>query len=429
MATDPRELRGLEIAAKARIERNGDRWFVPSQSGHVGPHGNRYVVTPDVSNPQCTCPDHETRNVKCKHIWAVEFVIQREFTFDEQTNTETVTETVTVKQTYKQEWSAYNRAQSCEKEKFVELLADLCKGVEEEPQTVGRPRVPLADVVFASAFKVYSGMSGRRFMSDLRGAQTKGYLSKAAHYNSISRYLENDMLTPVLKMLIEESSLPLQAIESEFAVDSSGFSTCRFYKWVDAKYSDPKIMAKRDWVKVHLMCGVKTNIVTSVEVSERYANDTKYFKPLVESTGRRFVIQEVSADKAYSSMANLKTVIDHKAMPYIPFKSNTNPNIKAGLGPNRTTNARRNEKNVLWRRAYHYYEFNREFFLQRYHKRSNVETTFHMIKSKFGDGLRSKTQTAQVNEALCKVLCHNICCLIQSIFELGIDPTFWAQEY
>jgi hypothetical protein len=75
---DAREQRGLEIAAKARIERSGDRWFVPSQSGNVGPHGNRYVVTPDVSNPKCSSPDHETRNVKCKHIWAVEFVIQRE---------------------------------------------------------------------------------------------------------------------------------------------------------------------------------------------------------------------------------------------------------------------------------------------------------------------------------------------------------------
>ena len=122
---DAREQKGLEIAAKARIERSGDRWFVPSQSGNIRMHGNRYVVKPDASNPHCTCPDHETRNVKCKHIWAVEFVIQREFKFDEQTNTETVTETVTVKQTYSQEWSSYNQAQTCEKEKFVELLADL----------------------------------------------------------------------------------------------------------------------------------------------------------------------------------------------------------------------------------------------------------------------------------------------------------------
>jgi hypothetical protein len=65
--------------------------------------------------------------------------------------------------------------------------------------------------------------------------------------------------------------------------------------------------------------------------------------------------------------------------------------------------------------------------MQNYHKLSNVESTFHMIKSKFGDSLRSKTRTAQINEALCKVLCHNICCLIQSMFELNLKPKFWKE--
>jgi hypothetical protein len=51
-----------------------------------------------------------------------------------------------------------------------------------------------------------------------------------------------------------------------------------------------------------------------------------------------------------------------------------------------------------------------------------------MIKAKFGDRLRSKTKTAQINEALCKVLCHNLCCLIQSMFELNVKAEFWAQE-
>ena len=40
---------------------------------------------------------------------------------------------------------------------------------------------------------------------------------------------------------------------------------------------------------------------------------------------------------------------------------------------------------------YHFYSLNQERFMHSYHKRSNVETTFHMIKSKFGDSLRSKT--------------------------------------
>jgi len=37
------------------------------------------------------------------------------------------------------------------------------------------------------------------------------------------------------------------------------------------------------------------------------------------------------------------------------------------------------------------------------------------------------TETAQINEVLCKILCHNVCGLIQSIYELGIEPTFWSE--
>ncbi len=49
-----------------------------------------------------------------------------------------------------------------------------------------------------------------------------------------------------------------------------------------------------------------------------------------------------------------------------------------------------------------------------------------MMKAKFGDRIRSKTDTAQVNEMLLKVLCHNICVVIQSMYELGIEPTFYG---
>ena len=77
-----------------------------------------------------------------------------------------------------------------------------------------------------------------------------------------------------------------------------------------------------------------------------------------------------------------------------------------------------------WAKAFGYFLYRREEFLAHYHKRSNVETTFSMIKAKFGERLRCKTTTAQINEALCKVLCHNLCCVIQSMYELGVDPTF-----
>jgi transposase len=102
------------------------------------------------------------------------------------------------------------------------------------------------------------------------------------------------------------------------------------------------------------------------------------------------------------------------AIPYIPFKINSVPDSRGSYGA----------KSELWTRMYHFYALNRAEFLQHYHKRSNVETTFHMIKSKFGQRLRSKSLTAQINEALCKVLCHNLCVVIQSMHELNITPEF-----
>jgi hypothetical protein len=63
--------------------------------------------------------------------------------------------------------------------------------------------------------------------------------------------------------------------------------------------------------------------------------------------------------------------------------------------------------------------------LAQYHKRSNVETTFSMIKAKFGTFIRSKSPVAQVNEVLCKILAHNLCVLVQSFFEYRIKAEFW----
>lgn len=76
---------------------------------------------------------------------------------------------------------------------------------------------------------------------------------------------------------------------------------------------------------------------------------------------------------------------------------------------------------------FYFYQMNRAKFKSFYHKRSNVETTFSMIKGKFGERLRSKTEKAQINELLCKILCHNICCVIQSMYELGIEADFYRE--
>lgn len=401
---DAREERGLQIAEHSKITKTPVGWKVPSQSGN-----GTYVVNLDHGHPFCTCPDFEARNQPCKHIHAVEFTIQKETKPD---GTETVTRSMKV--TCTQEWPAYDNAQMHEEERFVGLLRDLCNGIPQPEYRFGRPRLPLADVVFGVTYKAYSTMSGRRFMSSLREAEEKELIAKAPSFASNARYLENPELTPILKSLIEQSANPLRAVETDFAVDSSGFSTSTYARWFDHKYG--KELKRQAYVKVHVMCGVKTHIVTSVEAHPHETADTVQLVPLLEKTAERFQINEVSADKAYSSRRNLHAIESKGATPYIPFKDNSK-----GTGT-------RLPADGLWEKLWHFYNFNREAFLSHYHKRSNVESVFSMIKTKFGGSVRAKTPTAQVNEVLCKILCHNICCLIQSIFELGLEPTFWQEQ-
>lgn len=148
-------------------------------------------------------------------------------------------------------------------------------------------------MAFASAFKVYSRFSSRRFSSDLREAESRGLIRKAPHSNSVTNYMASPTLTPVLQDLITASSLPLKALESDFAVDSSGFSTSRFVRWFDQKHGALVESKRREWIKAHLMVGVRTNVVTSVETSGWRDSDSRYFGQLVQATAESFDLTEV----------------------------------------------------------------------------------------------------------------------------------------
>lgn len=166
---DERQQRGLINAATSKIVRKGHARVVPSQSLN-----GKYTVRLNGEGGQCTCPDFELRQTKCKHLWAVEMVVRREAAMDG-----TVTETRAVRVTYSQDWSAYNAAQTSEKTHFCRLLRDLCATVPTPMQTgAGRRYLPMSDMLFAAAFKVYSTVSARRFMTDLREAQASGLIDK-----------------------------------------------------------------------------------------------------------------------------------------------------------------------------------------------------------------------------------------------------------
>lgn len=392
---NPRAIRGAEIAERFRVRQDGDSWIVPSQSGD-----GRYRVYPD--EQRCTCPDHSTRQLRCKHLFAVEYTIERQSHPD---GTETVTEAVRV--TYSQDWSSYNAAQVEEGPRFRALLSDLCGLIEQPEQCRGRPRLSLADMTFASVMKVYTGFSSRRFIGALGDAQQDGYIERVPHFNSVSNYLASPDLTPILHDLITVSALPLRAVESHFAVDSSGFSTSTYVRWYAKQHE--RVLDNKEWVKAHIMVGTATGVVTSVEITDWKQNDNPHLIPLMHDTARNFDVREVSADKAYVGRANLTAIEEIGAAPLIPFKANSV--------------VTRRDEGTAWQRAYFLFAYHREEFLSRYHQRSNVESTFGAIKAKFGPAVRSKSRTGQVNEVLAKVLAHNITVLIRAMLEPAYNRT------
>lgn len=403
-----RQAKGLQIAHSSEITRLENLWIVQSQSS-----AKKYAVDLDTEPPTCTCPDYKKNDRICKHIFAAQYQRERE------SGAQLPEAPKIEKRKYTQNWPQYHRAQVNEKAKFQLLLHELCKGIEEPIYEYGRPRASLSDIIFAAALKIYSTISTRRFCTDLREAHEKGYLSKAPSYNSVLDYFGYEALTPYLKQLVEVSGLPMKGIEEDFAVDSSGFSTGQFTRWFNAKYTKSGDADMHDWLKLHIMVGVKTHIITSVEVSDRHDNDYGFFEPLVKQTAQNFKAREISADKAYIGLSNLRLVVDNGAQPFIPFKKGATAHHWRSY----------KDKSGLWTRMFHFFKYHEEEFYESYHKRSNVETAFSMIKSKFGERLRSKTRTAQVNEVLLKVLCHNLCVIVQSIFELGVEPTFWQDDF
>lgn len=115
------------------------------------------------------------------------------------------------------------------------------------------------------------------------------------------------------------------------------------------------------------------------------------------------------ADKAYTSRENYNLANEIGAIAYLPFKSKDTDKSRGSM---------------TWKRMYHYFQLNRDEFMEHYHQRSNVESTMNMVKAKFGDKLKSKNHKAQENELLCKLIAHNICVVIMEMNELGVNPNF-----
>lgn len=304
----------------------------------------------------------------------------------------------------------YKRYLENEERYFPLYLSGLVHCLGEQESNFGRPRTKLSDYLFALIYTVYSQKSSRRSMGLLRYMVNEGYLTHIPASNSTTRFLADVKTEEILRVLHAISATAVSHLEVTMMIDSSGFQTTSFNDWFSEKHNVKK---EHEWLKMHACVGLNTRIIAAVTVTNKNSHDNTQFRPLIDDVVKCFDVLEVVADKAYDARANYELTSKYKIRLLVPFRS---------------TDTAKGKGVSEWTDAFLFMKENREEFDALYHRRSNVESTFHSIKSQLGEHIRSKKPEAQKNELYCKAIAYNIKTLIRLRYTNDLIPNFVGDE-
>ncbi len=197
-------------------------------------------------------------------------------------------------------------------------------------------------------------------------------------------------------------------LEEYGATDSSGFSVSLYDRWIEHKWGSEEKKKRKRWAKAHVYSGCNTNAIISMEVTSQHKHDVTMVKDLIRKA-KELQFYNFLADKAYSSREIIQFLDDLGIQSFIPFRKNASGKARGSM---------------VYRKAYLRFMEDRETFLKTYHKRSNAETVFSMLKKRFGNYCRTKTLESQEIELRIRALVHNICLLIHYIYSHSIEIDF-----
>jgi hypothetical protein len=296
---------------------------------------------------------------------------------------------------------------------FAIMLMELLAGVISPfPPATRRPRVLIADVLFAMIYRTYMGVAGDKLTAFLKDLVDKGYITTALTPSSLFNYMAKGELLAVLEALIGKSSLPLRLFEVLGAIDSTGIYTTRYY--IGRDWETGAKVEMLDWVRLHVVCGVFSKVITAARAAPRYSGENRYFEPLLRETlALGFKLKGIAGDKNYVNKKNIRLATELRLTPYLTFKKNAVLSKKQEEKP--------------WNESLLKFRGGDQEVLQRYRDRSMVETTHSSLKRKYNKYVFGVNKKAQLNEALTKVICYNICVWNRYAHRLGIIPTYKSE--
>lgn len=290
--------------------------------------------------------------------------------------------------------SADHYVNTHEKEGVARLLSGLCRGVEWRLPSKKRARRILPHMPFSIIWKVYSQLAARPLEADLRQFRRDGLNDFAPSHSSVLGYMKLKQMTPYLHWLIAVTASELKDREYKFAVDSTVRYKPTYYEKVDD--ATGKKERRRGRLKLHLICGAETFVITAARVTRFNCQDIRMFRPLFAQTLETgFKVGIIFGDEAYWSPRLFEFVRGHKAVPIITPKM---MHKRKGVVPADSPEGSR--------------------------ERNAVETVNSMLRAKFRKELRSMDRLTQENELLSQVVCHNLRVLYRFSQRRGLVPTF-----
>ncbi len=317
------------------------------------------------------------------------------------------------KRTYAQDWPTYQKACGQEKLMFLRILKDAVDNmmIEENYQGNGRPAAYHGDIVKSLCIKSYHNYSSWRLQSELKIARAMGIIDSVYSRSTLAGYMQNPKITKMLDRLYKIIAEPLSTVEVYFAADATGISNkYGNMRWMNIRHTKREHKHRREYSKLHIISGCKTNIIASAKITKGSASENPLFKSLLDDTAKIFSVKEISADAGYLSKKNAKAAAMLGATPFIMVKNK----IKV---PSRGRPSAWGAMLQLWKN-------HQMYFAERYHKRSNVEATFGALKRKFGDFCRCKKPESQENEILARIVCFNTSVLAEALLSYDLKPTF-----
>lgn len=302
-----------------------------------------------------------------------------------------------------------------------------------------RPPTPAVTKAAALLFKIALGKTAEEMQAEYQRLIDEGYLrlKDPPCANTISHWMNDPVVTPVLRDFIRMTAYAFRRREIGAIVDSSKVSQMRTAHYRRVAYEGDE-RPRADWMRCHALVGVETMVVMAVEFGGNRGlgttHDSQYVRPLVSEAIKQFGLHYLLADKAYFGRPNIEWLWNEAHIrAVIPVKKNIE----------REQGERREVFHPYWDLIRWYDESQRDFH-EVYRLRPKIEGFFSLLKRVAAEQMWSRGRlnkalrtyepmkdgpcVAWVNEALCKFIYMNLRTTNTLQHEAGVTIDYLVPE-